>query len=128
MLLPINRLGVPICPRERRRRDISLRASFARLAAGPEGHSCKTKYLRASIGKKSILGAPSGWGEVGLVGGLNPNLLSVCLHLLWLKMRLNFGLNLTVCQLHLSVPSSNNYISDDFHFHCFTSNIKYAKK
>ena len=105
-----------------------LRASIAQLEVGPEGHNCKTKYLRASIGKKSILGAPSGWGEVGLVGGLNSNLLSVCPHLLWLKMRLNFGLNLTVCQLHLSVPSSNNYFSDDFDFHCFSSNIKYAKK
>ena len=82
MLLPITRLGVKIEPGERGRRDISSRASIARLAVGPEGHNCKAKYLRASIGKKIILGAMSGWGEVGLVGGLNSNLLSVCPHLL----------------------------------------------
>ena len=31
---------------------ISLRASFALLAVGPEGHNCKTKYLRASIARR----------------------------------------------------------------------------
>ena len=31
VLLPINRLGVPICPRERRRREILSHASIVRL-------------------------------------------------------------------------------------------------
>ena len=53
MLLPINRLGVPICPRERRRRDISSGAPIAQLGGLKGTAAIRSIRVRQSVIYKS---------------------------------------------------------------------------